>query len=76
MYFDNTTTTLHPQDGNSLVAWFNATSSDERKTRVSEGLTRNWVDVGAVAPELPDNVAPFAGSMEVCCWCTTKGMSY
>ncbi|KAL1693236.1 Six-hairpin glycosidase-like protein [Schizophyllum commune] len=65
LYFDNTTTTLHPQDGNSLVAWFNATSSDERKTRVSEGLTRNWVDVGAVAPELPDNVAPFAGSMEV-----------
>ncbi|KAI5888942.1 Six-hairpin glycosidase [Schizophyllum commune H4-8] len=65
LYFDNTTTTLHPQDGNSLVAWFNATSSDERKTRVSEGLTGNWVEVGAVAPELPDNVAPFAGSMEV-----------
>ncbi|KAL1659380.1 Six-hairpin glycosidase-like protein [Schizophyllum commune] len=65
LYFDNTTTTLHPQDGNSLVAWFNATSSDERKTRVSEGLTGKWVEVGAVAPELPDNVAPFAGSMEV-----------
>ncbi|TRM57630.1 glycoside hydrolase family 78 protein [Schizophyllum amplum] len=64
LFFDNTTTTLHPQDGNSLAVWFNATS-DDRKKRVSEGLTGNWVDVGAVAPELPDNVAPFAGSMEV-----------
>lgn len=65
LFLDNTTTTsLHPQDGNSLAVWFNATA-DDRKTRISEGLTLNWVEVGAVAPELPDTVAPFAGSMEV-----------
>ncbi|KAI4521109.1 glycoside hydrolase family 78 protein [Schizophyllum commune Loenen D] len=54
LYIDNTTTTLHPQDGNSLA-----------KGRISEGLEVNWVDVGAVSPELPDNVAPFVGGMEL-----------
>ena len=65
LYIDNTTTTLHPQDGNSLAVWFNVTASDKQKARISEGLEVNWVDVGAVSPELPDNVAPFVGGMEV-----------
>uniref|UniRef100_D8Q5F2 Glycoside hydrolase family 78 protein n=1 Tax=Schizophyllum commune (strain H4-8 / FGSC 9210) TaxID=578458 RepID=D8Q5F2_SCHCM len=65
LYIDNTTTTLHPQDGNSLAVWFNVTASDEQKARISVGLEENWVDVGAVAPELPDNVAPFVGGMEL-----------
>ncbi|KAL1682840.1 glycoside hydrolase family 78 protein [Schizophyllum commune] len=65
LYIDNTTTTLHPQDGNSLAVWFNVTALDEQKARISEGLEVNWVDVGAVSPELPDNVAPFVGGMEL-----------
>ncbi|KAI5823183.1 glycoside hydrolase family 78 protein [Schizophyllum commune Tattone D] len=52
-------------DGNSLAVWFNVTASDEQKARISEALVVNWVDVGAVSPELPDNVAPFVGGMEL-----------
>ncbi|KAL1743780.1 glycoside hydrolase family 78 protein [Schizophyllum fasciatum] len=65
LYVDNTTSTLHPQDGNSLAVWFNVTASEEHKSRISEGLEENWIDVGAVTPELPDTVAPFVGGMEL-----------
>ena len=65
IYVDNTTTTLHPEDGNSLAVWFNVTASDEHKARISEGLEQFWTEFGAVTPELPDTVAPFVGGMEV-----------
>ncbi|KAL1659383.1 glycoside hydrolase family 78 protein [Schizophyllum commune] len=65
LYVDNTTTTLHPEDGNSLAVWFNLTAPDEQKARISEGLEQFWTDVGAVTPELPDTVAPFVGGMEL-----------
>jgi hypothetical protein len=65
LYNDNLTTTLRPQDANSFAVLYNLTESDEQKTRISEGLTQNWNDIGAVAPELPDTISPFIGSFEV-----------
>lgn len=65
MYRDNLTSNLYPQDANSLAVLFNLTTSAEQASSVSAGLTRYWNEVGAVSPELPDNVAPFIGAMEV-----------
>jgi len=57
-------TTLYPQDGNSLAAWFNATTSD-RATRISAYLQTNWGKFGSSSPEWGDNIGTFPGSMEV-----------
>jgi hypothetical protein len=65
MYRDNLTTTLHPQDANSLAVVFNLTDSREKNQRISEGLQRNWNDIGPVAPELPDTISPFISGFEV-----------
>ncbi|CCM05942.1 uncharacterized protein FIBRA_08181 [Fibroporia radiculosa] len=65
MYRDNTTSTLCPQDANSLAVLFNLTMSAEQASSVSAGLTRYWNAYGAVSPELPDNIAPFIGAMEL-----------
>lgn len=65
MYRDNETTTLCPQDGNSLAVVFNLTESAEQATAVSDGLTENWGVYGSVSPELPDTIAPFIGGFEV-----------
>ena len=32
---------------------------------LEEFLEKNWNDIGAIAPELPDNISPFIGSLEV-----------
>ena len=66
MYRDNETTTLCPQDANSMAIFFNLTTSQEQANSVSEGLTRNWNDLGPVCPELPDTISPFISSLEVC----------
>jgi glycogen debranching enzyme len=66
MYRDNATTDMHPQDTNSYAVLFNLTQTDNQKQRISEGLTQNWNEIGAVAPELPDNISPFIGSFEAC----------
>ena len=66
MYRDNDTTTLCPQDANSMAILYNLVTSPEQADSISEGLTRNWNDLGAVAPELPDTISPFIGSLEVC----------
>jgi hypothetical protein len=65
MYRDNTSTALAPQDANSFALLFNVTDSDEKRSTVSAGLTKNWNEVGAVAPELPDTISPFIGGFEV-----------
>lgn len=65
MYRDNLTSKLYPQDANSLAVLFNLTIFAEQASSVSAGLTRYWNEVGAVSPELPDNVAPFIGAMEL-----------
>ncbi|KAF9477417.1 Six-hairpin glycosidase [Pholiota conissans] len=65
MYRDNATTTLCPQDANSFAVLFNLTLSQSQKTRVSEGLTVFWNDIGPVAPELPDTISPFIAGFEI-----------
>lgn len=65
MYRDNSSTTLCPQDANSMAILYNLTTSAEQASKVSEGLEKNWVEIGAVAPELPDNVSPFISGLEV-----------
>ncbi|EPQ55724.1 Six-hairpin glycosidase [Gloeophyllum trabeum ATCC 11539] len=65
MYRDNTSTTLCPQDANSMAILFNLTTSAEQAGSVSKGLERNWNALGAVAPELPDTISPFIGGLEL-----------
>lgn len=48
-----------------MAILYNLTTSTEQAAQVSEGLEKNWVEIGAVAPELPDNVSPFISGLEV-----------
>ncbi|KAJ9283588.1 CAZyme family GH78 [Paecilomyces variotii] len=62
---DNATmTSLHPQDANSLALLFGVVGSD-RANSISQRLTENWTPIGAVAPELPENISPFISSFEI-----------
>ena len=65
MYRDNDSTTLCPQDGNSLAVVFNLTQSANQSSFISDGLLRNWNDIGPVSPELPDTITPFISGFEV-----------
>ncbi|RPD52570.1 Six-hairpin glycosidase [Lentinus tigrinus ALCF2SS1-6] len=65
MYRDNDTTTLCPQDANSMAVLYNLTTSPQQAASVSEGLTKNWNDLGPVAPELPDTISPFISGLEL-----------
>lgn len=62
---DNATdTTLHPQDANSMAILFGLVDSD-RAAGISDKLLKNWTPIGAVAPELPENVVSFISSFEI-----------
>lgn len=62
---DNATeTSLHPQDANSMAIMFGV-ADEERTASISEKLLKNWTPIGAVAPELPENIASFISSFEV-----------
>ena len=62
---DNATdTTLHPQDANSMAILFGVVDSD-RAAGISDKLLKNWTPIGAVAPELPENVVSFISSFEI-----------
>jgi hypothetical protein len=62
---DNATaTTLHPQDVNSMAVLFGIVNQT-RAASISERLTDNWTPIGAVAPELPENISPFISSFEI-----------
>lgn len=62
---DNATeTTLHPQDANSMAIMFGVVDED-RAASISEKLLENWTPIGAVAPELPENIASFISSFEI-----------
>lgn len=62
---DNATaTTLHPQDANSMSILFGLVDED-RVQGISQRLTENWTPIGAVAPELPENISPFISSFEI-----------
>jgi glycogen debranching enzyme len=65
MYTDNTTTTLAPQDGNSLAVLFNLTTSPSQAVSISKGLKNNWNELGAVSPEVPNTISPFITGFEV-----------
>jgi hypothetical protein len=63
---NNTLTSLHPQDANSMALLFNLEASNSSRTsRISTSLTKNWTPIGAEAPELPNNISPFISSFEV-----------
>lgn len=62
---DNATnTSLHPQDANSMAIMFGVVN-EERTASISEKLLKNWTPIGAVAPELPENIASFISSFEI-----------
>lgn len=62
---DNATNTkLHPQDANSMSILFGVADTN-RVAKISERLTENWTPIGAVAPELPENISPFISSFEI-----------
>jgi len=65
MYRYNQTTTLCPQDANSFAVLYNLTTSPEQASRISDGLQKNWNEIGPVAPELPDTISPFIGGFEL-----------
>lgn len=48
-----------------MAILFNLTTSLEQANLVSEGLTKNWNNLGPVCPELPDTTSPFISSLEV-----------
>ena len=62
---NDTATTLHPQDANSLALLFNVTDSATKASNISSLLTVNWTPIGPVTPELPDNISPFITSFEI-----------
>jgi hypothetical protein len=61
-----TSTTLHPQDANSMAILFNlVNASSSAASSISRRLTDNWTPIGAEAPELPGNISPFISSFEI-----------
>ncbi|KAF2028793.1 alpha-L-rhamnosidase [Setomelanomma holmii] len=65
LYHDNQTTTLTPQDSNTLALLYNLTTSPAQATSLSNALTRFWTPIGPVTPELPDTISPFISGIEV-----------
>ena len=64
---DNATdTTLHPQDANSMSILFSVINPNSSQAQsISSALTENWGPIGAVSPELPNNISPFISSFEI-----------
>ncbi|KAJ6599949.1 Six-hairpin glycosidase-like protein [Mycena vulgaris] len=64
LYRDNDGSTIYPQDGNTIAVLFDI-ADETQAVRVSAGLTRNWNEFGAVAPEASGTISPFVTSFEV-----------
>ncbi|RDI85922.1 putative metabolite transport protein [Venturia inaequalis] len=65
-YRDNaTSTTLYPQDANSMAILFNVTATTNMSIEISDRLKEYWTDIGPASPELPDNISPFITSFEL-----------
>lgn len=61
-----TSTSLHPQDANSMAILFSVVDSDSaRASSISSQLLVNWTPIGAETPELPGNISPFISSFEI-----------
>jgi hypothetical protein len=65
LYRDNTTTSLHPQDGNALALLYNLTINSSQSAAISASLAKYWNSIGPVTPELPDTISPFISGLEV-----------
>ncbi|KAJ5754108.1 uncharacterized protein N7511_008261 [Penicillium nucicola] len=65
LYFDNETTTMHPQDGNAWAIKANLTQSTAQSIQVSNALKSRWGKYGAPAPEAGKTVSPFIGGFEL-----------
>src|SRR5256714_353920 len=65
MYRDNPTSSLYPQDGNSLAVWFGLTDSPDKSTSIVQRLSTRWNTFGATTPEWGGGVHPYPGGMEV-----------
>ena len=78
LYRDNPTSTLYPQDGNSLAVWYGLTDSAAQNTSITQGLSARWNMYGALTPEDCNDakagatcaddggqISTFAGSMEI-----------
>lgn len=63
-YKDNPTSSLYPQDGNSLAVWFGIANAAQAAS-ISDYLHGNWGEFGSGSPEWSMNVGTFPGSMEV-----------
>ena len=64
-YKDNdTTTSLHPQDANSLSLLFNLATNASIPS-IATRLASNWTTIGPASPELPFNISPFITSFEL-----------
>ncbi|KAI9683459.1 MAG: hypothetical protein M1822_005999 [Bathelium mastoideum] len=64
LYRDNSTTSLHLQDGNALALLFSLTESPSQAALVS-GPRRELVRDEPPCPELPDTTPPFVSGIEV-----------
>ena len=62
---DATGSLIHPQDGNSLAAWFGVPDSAAKTQQLLAYLRSNWNKFGATAPEWNGNISPFPGGMEL-----------
>ncbi|MDC0710555.1 alpha-L-rhamnosidase [Stigmatella sp. ncwal1] len=67
LYRDNPTSTLYPQDGNSLAVWYKLTDSTQKDASIVRALTARWNHIGALTPEKNDGgkIGTFPGSMEL-----------
>ncbi|QDS72270.1 hypothetical protein FKW77_006365 [Venturia effusa] len=64
-YRDNaTSTTLYPQDANSMAILFNVTTPN-MTSEISDRLEKYWTDIGPASPELPNNISPFITGFEL-----------
>ncbi|RKF75481.1 putative bacterial alpha-l-rhamnosidase domain protein [Golovinomyces cichoracearum] len=64
-YIDSSTdTSIYPQDANSLALLYNFYPPGNGQ-RISTALTRNWISIGSLAPELPNNLVGYGQSLEV-----------
>lgn len=60
----DTDSSIHPEDGNSLALLFGGADSSKFQS-ISTQLTNNWNDIGAVCPELPNNIVGYTQSFEI-----------
>jgi hypothetical protein len=63
-YKDNQSSSLNPQDGNSLAVWFGIPDSPQKTRSILQVLKRNWTRLGAHTPEWT-GIHPYPGSLEI-----------